>query len=154
MVRALDVYKASAGSGKTFRLTLDYLSYLIGNPESFRHILAVTFTNRATEEMKRRILSGLYGIAHGLPDARGYVERLCGVSPTGEKLDEQLVAERASTALFNLLHHYNDFRIETIDSCFQRVFRNLARELNLTANLRIDLNDKQVEQQAVDQLIE
>lgn len=154
MVRSLDVYKASAGSGKTFRLTLDYLSYLIGNPESFRHILAVTFTNRATEEMKRRILSGLYGIAHGLPDARGYVERLCGVSPTGEKLDEQLVAERASTALFNLLHHYNDFRIETIDSFFQRVFRNLARELNLTANLRIDLNDKQVEQQAVDQLIE
>ena len=59
MVRSLDVYKASAGSGKTFRLTLDYLSYLIGNPESFRHILAVTFTNRATEEMKRRILSGL-----------------------------------------------------------------------------------------------
>ena len=52
-----------------------------------------------------------------------------------------------------LTHHYNEFRVQTIDAFFQSVLRNLARELNLTANLRIDLNDEQVEAQAVDELI-
>ena len=150
-VTVIDVYKAGAGSGKTFTLTLDYLSFLIDNPESFRDILAVTFTNRATEEMKRRILSGLYGIAHGLPDGREYVRELCGVSAG---VDEDFIVERSGAALFNLLHHYSDFRIETIDSFFQGVFRNLARELNLMPNLRVDLNDRQVVQLAVDGLIE
>ena len=154
---SLDIYKASAGSGKTFTLTAEYISYLIENPESYRHILAVTFTNRATEEMKHRILSALYGISHHLPEMKDYVKRLQEIlflRTHGRDFDEQMIAERASTALFNLLHHYSDFRIETIDSFFQSIFRNLARELNLTANLRIDLNDKQVEHQAVDQLIE
>ena len=58
------VYKASAGSGKTFRLAVQYITMLIKEPESYRHILAVTFTNKATAEMKQRILSQLYGIGH------------------------------------------------------------------------------------------
>ncbi|MBF1555076.1 MAG: UvrD-helicase domain-containing protein, partial [Prevotella pleuritidis] len=65
----LTVYKASAGSGKTFTLATEYIKLLIANPQSYRSILAVTFTNKATEEMKMRILSQLYGIWKQLPDS-------------------------------------------------------------------------------------
>lgn len=150
MVKPLTVYKASAGSGKTFTLATEYIKLVVENPQSYRNILAVTFTNKATEEMKMRILSQLYGIWKQLPDSEKYLQVIC------EKigLDEAFVSERAGMALSNLLHNYNYFRVETIDTFFQRVLRNLARELDLTANLRIGLNDYQVEELAVDQLIE
>ena len=73
MNKALTVYKASAGSGKTFTLAVEYISLLIKNPEDYQHILAVTFTNKATQEMKTRILSQLYGIANGLESSESYL---------------------------------------------------------------------------------
>ena len=76
MVKPLTVYKASAGSGKTFTLATEYIRLLVENPQSYRTILAVTFTNKATEEMKMRILSQLYGIAHQLPDSEGYLKAI------------------------------------------------------------------------------
>jgi len=150
MVKPLTVYKASAGSGKTFTLAVEYIKLLVNNPTSFRNILAVTFTNKATEEMKMRILSQLYGIWKQLPDSDSYLQRL--LVETG--LPGRTISHRAGEALHLLLHNYNYFRVETIDSFFQSVLRNLARELDLTANLRISLNDSQVEEQAVDLLID
>ena len=150
MVKPLTVYKASAGSGKTFTLATEYIKLLVENPQSYRNILAVTFTNKATEEMKMRILSQLYGIWKQLPDSANYMKVIC--EKTGQT--EAFVSERAGIALNNLLHNYNYFRVETIDTFFQSVLRNLARELDLTANLRIGLNDNQVEELAVDHLIE
>ena len=150
MTKALTVYKASAGSGKTFTLATEYIKLLVLNPTSYRNILAVTFTNKATEEMKMRILSQLYGIWKQLPDSNNYLLHI--MKSTG--LSEQTVSQRAGEALHLLLHNYNYFRVETIDTFFQSVLRNLARELDLTANLRIGLNDTQVEEQAVDRLID
>jgi len=150
MVKPLTVYKASAGSGKTFTLATEYIKLLVRNPMSFRNILAVTFTNKATEEMKMRILSQLYGIWKQLPDSDDYMQHI--VRETG--FSEQQISQRAGEALHLLLHNYNYFRVETIDTFFQSVLRNLARELDLTANLRIGLNDIQVEEEAVDQLID
>ena len=150
MTKSLIVYKASAGSGKTFTLATEYIKLLVENPLSYRQTLAVTFTNKATEEMKMRILSQLYGIWKQLPESSGYarkVESELGATP-------EFVSERAGQALHNLLHNYSYFRVETIDSFFQSVLRNLARELELTANLRVSLNDTQVEELAVDQLID
>ena len=72
----LTVYKASAGSGKTFTLAVNYIKILISNPYSYRNILAVTFTNKATEEMKLRILSQLYGIWKLLPSSKGYLDKV------------------------------------------------------------------------------
>ena len=146
----LTVYKASAGSGKTFRLAVEYIKLVVRDPQSYRHILAVTFTNKATEEMKMRILSQLYGLWKQLPDSQTYMNCVC------EELQAEpaFVSRQAGQALTNLLHNYNYFRVETIDTFFQSVLRNLARELDLTANLRIGLNDTQVEEVAVDQLIE
>ena len=150
MVKPLVVYKASAGSGKTFTLATEYIKLLVQNPQNYRSILAVTFTNKATEEMKMRIISQLYGISRQLPDSNNYLMNI--VSKTG--LSEAQVCQRAREALYLLLHNYNYFRVETIDTFFQSVLRNLARELDLTANLRIGLNDTQVEEQAVDRLID
>jgi ATP-dependent exoDNAse (exonuclease V) beta subunit len=150
MVKPLTVYKASAGSGKTFTLAVEYIKLLVMNPLSYRSILAVTFTNKATEEMKMRILSQLYGIWKQLPDSADYMQRI--VEETN--YSESVISQRAGEALHLLLHNYNYFRVETIDTFFQSVLRNLARELDLTANLRIGLNDTQVEEQAVDQLID
>ena len=150
MVKPLVIYKASAGSGKTFTLAVEYIKLLVQNPQAYRQTLAVTFTNKATAEMKQRILSQLYGIWRGLDDSQSYTKKVCeelGVSP-------EHAARQAGIALHLLLHNYSYFRVETIDSFFQSVLRNLARELELTANLRIGLNDQQVEEQAVDQLIE
>ena len=151
MKSQLTVYKASAGSGKTFTLAKEYLTLVIENPQAYRTILAVTFTNKATEEMKQRILSQLYGIAHRLADSNAYLEQIKKALP---HLSEEIIVKNAAEALQLLIHNYNYFRVQTIDTFFQSVLRNLARELDLTANLRIGLNDYQVEQQAVDELIE
>jgi len=149
-VKPLTVYKASAGSGKTFTLATEYIRLLVENPQSHRNILAVTFTNKATEEMKMRILSQLYGIWKHLPESDNYltnIQEKTGLAPN-------VISERAGMALNNLTHNYNYFRVETIDTFFQSVLRNMARELDLTTNLRIGLNDYLVEELAVDQLIE
>lgn len=150
MVKPLTVYKASAGSGKTFTLAVEYIKLLIQNPLAYRQTLAVTFTNKATGEMKQRILSQLYGIWRNLDDSKPYIDKIC------QELDitPAYASKQAGIALHLLLHNYSYFRVETIDSFFQSVLRNLARELDLTANLRVSLNDYQVEEQAVDQLIE
>ena len=149
-IKPLTVYKASAGSGKTFTLATEYIRLLVENPQCYRNILAVTFTNKATEEMKMRILSQLYGIWKQLPESDNYLKNI--QEKTG--LAPNVISERAGLALNNLTHNYNYFRVETIDTFFQSVLRNMARELDLTTNLRIGLNDYQVEELAVDQLIE
>ena len=150
MVKPLTVYKASAGSGKTFALAVQYIKLVVQNPQAYRNILAVTFTNKATEEMKTRILSQLYGIWKRQPDSNSYMQEVC------RKLDasSEFVSQRAGIALELLLHNYNHFRVMTIDTFFQSVLRNLAHELDLTANLRIGLNDSQVEEMAVDQMLD
>ena len=149
-MKPLTVYKASAGSGKTFTLAVEYIKLLIDDPYCFKNILAVTFTNKATEEMKLRILSQLYGIWKHLPDSASYTNAVCGsLGITAAQASRQ-----AGTALVNLVHNYHYFRVETIDSFFQSILRNLARELDLTANLKIGLNDIQVEEKAVDKLID
>jgi len=150
MVKPLTVYKASAGSGKTFTLATQYIKLLVQDPSCYRNILAVTFTNKATEEMKMRILSQLFGISNELPDSEDYLQHI--IQLTG--FQRELIRQRSGEALHLLLHNYNYFRVETIDSFFQSVLRNLARELDLTANLRIGLNDSQVEEMAVDQIID
>jgi ATP-dependent helicase/nuclease subunit A len=148
----LTIYKASAGSGKTWRLTVEYLKLLVANPESYRSILAVTFTNKATGEMKERVLNALYELMHIDPSAKpeGMLEAVC------EELHmtPQQVKPQAIRAMSNLLHDYGRFRIETIDSFFQSVLRNLARELGLGTWLNLELNNNAVLSDAVDTLID
>lgn len=160
------VYKASAGSGKTFTLAVEYIKHLILNPRAYRQILAVTFTNKATAEMKERILQQLYGIWKEDPASDSYLKRIWddlqqdGKRTNGEEhsksqsYTEKDIRRAAGTALLYILHDYSRFQVETIDSFFQSVMRNLARELELSPNLNIELNNGDVLSDAVDSLIE
>lgn len=141
----LTVYKASAGSGKTFRLAVQYITLLVKQPEDYRHILAVTFTNKATAEMKQRILSQLYGIGHNLIGSDGYYSEV----KKAVTLNEQTIRHNALLALDMILQDYGRFRVETIDSFFQTVLRSLARELHIGANLTLELDTELVIDEAV-----
>lgn len=144
------VYKASAGSGKTFTLAVQYIKQLIEDTHAYRRILAVTFTNKATAEMKKRILEQLFGLASGLKSSDSYLAELLKATSK----NETEIRRAAREALTNIIHDYSRFRIETIDSFFQSVMRNLARELELGANMSVELNNADVLSDAVDAMIE
>lgn len=150
MDRTLKIYRASAGSGKTFTLALEYMKLVVENPYSYKTILAVTFTNKATGEMKERILSKLYGVANGTKDAADYTTKLCNALP---HLSAEKIKENAGKAFRLLLHDYGHFRIQTIDAFFQTVLRSLAKELDLSGDMEITLDGKELLNDAVDTYI-
>ncbi len=150
MERKLKIYRASAGSGKTFTLALEYMKLLVENPCSYRNILAVTFTNKATGEMKERILGKLYGVANGSEGAKEYLDKLCGQLP---HLGKDIIIENARKALNLILHDYGHFRIQTIDAFFQTVLRSLAKELDLNGDMEISLDGEELLDNAVDSYI-
>ena len=111
----LKIYRASAGSGKTYKLALEYLKLLFASPadDAYRRILAVTFTNKATAEMKRRIVSRLFVLAHDAEHSEYFGDLL---SETG--LSPEELQKKASDVLYSLLHDYSSFNIDTIDRFF------------------------------------
>jgi len=149
-VQHVQVYKASAGSGKTFRLALEYLKLLLSKPNAHRNILAVSFTNKATGEMKQRILGELYGMAHNCETSNIYLQILS--EETG--LSEDVIREKSGKALNEIIHDYGFFNVETIDSFYQRVLRNMAKELGLGAYFNIELDNQKALKEAVRSLIQ
>ena len=145
----LHVIKASAGSGKTHYLTGFFLRQLIWQvqPDYFKQILAVTFTNKATEEMKSRLVEELAKLASDQPS--DYIALLSSTS-----LPEKQVREKAGIILKRILHEYSWFSIETIDTFFQRVIRVFTRELGIPGNYAIELDNSLVLDYAVDQLVD
>ena len=157
MNESLIIYKASAGSGKTFTLAVEYIMQLLDEcaEREFEHTLAVTFTNKATAEMKGRIVETLYGLSRQLEDTKDYMEVICErLKKEGRPLTKKQVSERAGKALTAILHDYSRFRVETIDAFFQSILRCMARELGLSANLQVELSHDEVINSAVDNLIE
>lgn len=150
MNRTLYIYRASAGSGKTFTLAVEYIKLLIANPNAYRHTLAVTFTNKATGEMKERILGQLYGIANSLPSSQSYFEKIAVTFP---ELSELEIRSRANDAMHNMLHDYGHFRIQTIDAFFQSILRSLAKELELSGDIEITIDGNKLLDDCVDLLI-
>lgn len=146
----LTIYKASAGSGKTFRLALEYIKLLLADPQAYRYILAVTFTNDATGEMKQRILAQLDGLRKGDTSSTDFKKQL--IKDTG--YSETFIKRQAGVALSNILHDYTRFQIRTIDSFFQLIVKNLAHDLGLPPNQQIIIDNTPVLEEAVDQLIE
>ena len=150
----LQIIKASAGSGKTYTLALEYISLLLGEKdgkgrfrlarsggrEYHRHILAVTFTNKATEEMKERIVKELAVLAGLWNDGDSpYMATLChrfGVE------DEKLIRKAAYTALYELLFDFTNFNVSTIDSFFQVILRTFAGEVDVPYDYNIELNER------------
>lgn len=146
----LTVYTASAGSGKTYTLAAEYIACLLPPEErGHRAVLAMTFTNKATGEMKQRILQYLYALSQGQEEA--FLDKVCEINPAVRALD---VKARAAEVLRLLLHDYDHFHVQTIDSFFQSLLSNLAHELGLGAHLHVDLDDKAVTHQAVEDLLD
>ena len=144
----LTICKASAGSGKTHKLTGEYLK-LVFNPNiKFRNVLAVTFTNKATAEMRERILKAISDIANG--NESDYNEELCDTF----HLTADELRSRAQTLLKQMLNQYSYFKISTIDSFFQLVIKSIAYELNLDSGFALELDDKSVTDNAVSRMID
>lgn len=143
----LTVYRASAGAGKTHKLTGEYLTLLFTGPGAFRRILAVTFTNKATDEMKTRIVDELYNLASGRKS--DYVELL----KSTYSLTEVQVRKQAAKILIDILHDYSAFNISTIDRFFQQTMRAFTREIGLQGGYGIEMDQELVLTTAIDNLL-
>ena len=141
------VIRASAGSGKTFNLTHEYLRLLFAEHDNFMHILAVTFTNKATEEMKSRIISELYALSSDHPSKQ--LERL--IIATG--LTDNQIRNKAGIILKKLLHRYSGFSVSTIDAFFQRIIRSFTRELGIQGGYSIELDTAALLTEIIDRLL-
>ncbi|MBQ5620677.1 MAG: UvrD-helicase domain-containing protein, partial [Alistipes sp.] len=142
------ILNASAGSGKTYQLAYNYVRELIMQPSIYRHILAVTFTNKATEEMKSRILKELHRLASDYRSS--YRERL--MEDLG--LSQHEIQKRAIEARSRILHDYSRFTVLTIDTFFQRILRAFIKELGIDLNYNIELETATILTKSADSLIE
>lgn len=142
------ILNASAGSGKTYQLAYKYVRDVIDHPHLYRHILAVTFTNKATEEMKSRILKEIHTLASGAPSP--YLTPLCGEL----RLDERSVRKRAAEVRSKILHDYSRFTVLTIDTFFQRILRAFIKELGLDLNYNVEIETASVLSKSADTLID
>ena len=142
------ILNASAGSGKTYQLAYKYVRDVIDQPGLYRHILAVTFTNKATEEMKSRILKEIHRLASG--GASPYLGNLCREL----SLDERSVRKRAAEVRSKILHDYSRFTVLTIDTFFQRILRAFIKELGIDLNYNVEIETASVLTKSADTLIE
>lgn len=132
------IYKASAGTGKTFSLVKEYLKIALKSPGEFGKILCITFTNKAAEEMKSRILEDLQNISTASP--KGNAIKNAILSET--KIPN--IEEQASVLLNRILHNYSYFSVSTIDKFFITILKSFARELNLKLGFGIQLDINEV----------
>ena len=171
----IQIYKASAGSGKTYTLVYEYIKYLfkmqLCETRDVRHeirdtrcetqdvltlnlhrgILAVTFTNKATAEMKERIVKALYELSKG--EKGDYVEKLRSDLPALNEVEDEVIAKMAERFLIDILQDYTQFRVSTIDGFFQQIVRSFARELNLNNQYQVELETDNVLEMAVDNML-
>ncbi|WP_421978735.1 UvrD-helicase domain-containing protein [Roseivirga seohaensis] len=145
---ALTVYKSSAGSGKTFTLVKEYVKLLIKRPQDFKHILAITFTNKATEEMKTRILKALEEMGAG---KETQLFKILATELAAE-LTPLNIQQRAEEAYDLIIHNYGRFEVSTIDSFFSRVLKSFARELDLPLSYEVEMNTSMALQEAMNEL--
>ena len=126
----MKIVKASAGSGNTYTLAHTYIGLLMDSPDryAYRHILAVTFTNKATAEMKGRILSDLYKESADNP--------------------------KAKAILTDILHDYSAFAVSTIDKFFQTTLKAFSREIGQFASYQLELDRDSITAEAMDRILD
>ena len=147
----ITILKASAGSGKTYNLAREYIRLLLTkkDPQAYRHILAVTFTNKATDEMKRRILDELFVLSTKPEESPYFKDFVPAVFPTAEALQK-----RASGQLGGILHDYSSFAVSTIDKFFQQTLRAFSREIGQFASYQVELDKAALVEESVDRILD
>jgi len=153
MTKTLTVCRASAGTGKTFTLAAYYVALLMQGA-SFRSILAVTFTNKATQEMKERILSYLFAISKGeATDFLDTVKSIIRKQNPADPCNDQILRTRAEECFHAILADYDNMKVVTIDSFLQVLLSGMAHQLGWPAGYAIDLDQEHAISTAVDQLL-
>ncbi|WP_169312084.1 UvrD-helicase domain-containing protein [Fluviicola taffensis] len=152
MSKPLLIVNASAGSGKTYNLVRNYLRLLLTEEfdrAEIGQIMAMTFTNKASIEMKSRIMSDLNKLAHGKEESRDYLietAQFVGASP-------ESIQKKAQIVLSKILHQYEDFNVMTIDKFNLKLIRSFSKDLDLPDNFEISLDDSLVLEKAIDELL-
>ena len=144
------IYNASAGAGKTYTLVKEFISLLLKDESVYRfeNILAITFTNKAANEMKERIIEKLEELADANKQIDDYVLDLS--RETG--LDPASIQERAHKILVAILHNYSKFSISTIDKFNLRLMKSFAQDLGLSMNFDVEMNTQEIVEESVDLL--
>jgi ATP-dependent exoDNAse (exonuclease V) beta subunit len=148
------VYKSSAGSGKTFTLVREYLKIVLQNPEQYRQVLAITFTNKAANEMKERVVRNLICLSE--PEKNRNKDAIKYLLPqliAQLNLTEGQISSRSAVVLRLIMHNYSEFSISTIDSFTHRVIRTFAHDLKIPMNFEVELDAETMLSQSVDLLI-
>jgi len=146
------IYNASAGSGKTHALTKEYLKIVLSRPGSFGQILAITFTNKAVNEMKERILNSLYDFSsiNTIEEASVlFVDLMSEL-----EVDLKTLNQKAKRTLKDILHNYGFFDISTIDKFTHRLIRTFAKDLKIAQNFEVVLDTDLLLSEAIDNLLE
>lgn len=161
--KPLTIIKASAGSGKTYTLAKLFIRQLlfVEQPDGrlplrrernyHRHMLAITFTNKATDEMKERIIDRLYELATNPDESDYYSDFERDLNYNGDK--KQAIRDKAREALNDILMNYSLFNVSTIDSFFQNILRTFARELNRSYDYELQINSDYVAAVAVNNFL-
>ena len=151
------IYRSSAGSGKTYALVRQYIKLALSGdnygfrPRYFRHVLAITFTNKAASEMKERVLTFLSDLKEGKGKGEQHSFFAHIQQDTGLSVAE--VQLRATQVLSAVLHHYSDLSISTIDKFVYRIVRTFAHDLELAHNFEVEMDSEKLIQPAVALLI-
>ena len=142
----LKLYRASAGSGKTYTLVKEYVKLVLKKPEKFNNILAITFTNKAAAEMKERIIKSLKNLSMGEdPDLEKRIKK--------ENPQIKNIKKNSEEVLKILLHNYTDFAVTTIDSFIFRLINSFALELNLPLYFDVDLNYEKIDTYVMEKIL-
>lgn len=145
--KTFKIYKSSAGSGKTYTLSKNYIRLALKNKNYFKKILAVTFTNKAAEEMKSRILDLIHQIS------KGKEIKLIKEFSDYYKVSQDEIINRSKNLKSNILHNYSYFSITTIDAFFYSIVQSFTRDLKFRGNFNIDIDIELVINDIVDSLL-
>ncbi len=146
------IYNASAGSGKTHALTKEYLKIVLSRPGSFGQILAITFTNKAVNEMKERILTSLHDFSNTNSIEQASVLFVDLMSELD--VDLETLNQKAKRTLKDILHNYGFFDISTIDKFTHRLIKTFAKDLEIAQNFEVVLDTDLLLNEAIDNLLE
>lgn len=149
----MKIYRSGAGSGKTYKLSIFYLSLILSQPQNFRHILGITFTNKAAAELKERILSYLVCLMS---------EKTCpqkdqikqSLKKDGLALTDREIEDKARESLGAILHNYGEFAISTIDSFMHKVVSSFTFDLHIAHDFGIILETTPLAEETADRLLD
>jgi len=159
----LSIYNASAGSGKTFQIAKNFITKILKNPSSYytSHLIGLTFTNKAANEMKKRILSILTDASKESMDSL-MIEVMEEIKPevskqihrnlTDEEYKKEII-KRSKQRLKEILHRYDDFNLLTIDKLSYKIIRTFAREMEIPYDVNIVIQPEEIIDNLIDEII-